>query len=72
MFDDEYLFILPAGQEKIVKVALEGGLITRETSMQGDWTINFEAYQKAGVAVYSVNNIGIYKMTSLASSYFQG
>jgi hypothetical protein len=65
VFDDQYLFIIPAGSEKIVKVALEGGLITRESQGQ-DWTSNFEAYQKVGTAVYFVNNIGMYKISSLA------
>jgi hypothetical protein len=65
VFDDQYLFIIPAGNEKIVKVALEGGLITRESQGQ-DWTSNFEAYQKVGTAVYFVNNIGMYKISSLA------
>jgi hypothetical protein len=64
VFDDQYLFVIPAGSEKIVKVALEGGLITRESQGQ-DWTSNFEAYQKVGTAVYFVNNIGMYKISSL-------
>lgn len=65
VFDDQYLFIIPAGQDKIVKVATEGGLKVRETQGQ-DWTTNFEAYQKVGVSVLSVNNIGMYKITNLA------
>jgi hypothetical protein len=65
VFDDQYLFIIPAGAEKIVKVALEGGLKTRESNGQ-DWTVNFEAYQKVGVSTFAVNNIGMYKMTNLA------
>lgn len=65
VFDDQYLFIIPSGQEKIVKVGFEGGLITRETN-GADWTMNFEAYQKVGVSVFYINNIGMYKMTSLA------
>jgi hypothetical protein len=65
VFDDQYLFILPAGAERIVKVAMEGGLKVRDTNGQ-DWTVNFEAYQKVGVSVFAVNNIGVYKNTSLA------
>jgi hypothetical protein len=62
---DDYLFILPAGAEKIVKVATEGG--THIDDHKGaDWTYNFEMYQKVGVAVYAVNNIGIYVNSSLA------
>lgn len=65
VFDDQYLWIIPAGSEKVVKVAMEGGLKVRETNGQ-DWTVNFEAYQKVGVSVLAVNNIGVYKITNLA------
>jgi hypothetical protein len=64
-FSDQYLFVIPSGGEKIVKVGLEGGLVTRESNGQ-DWTVNFEAYQKVGVAVVAINNIGIFDNTSLA------
>lgn len=65
IFDNQYLFIIPAGQEKVVKVAMEGGLITKDSTGE-DWTYNFSAYQKVGCAVFFVNNLGMYKMTSLA------
>lgn len=65
VFDDQYLFVIPAGAEKVVKVAMEGGLKTRETN-GADWTVNFESYQKVGVSVLAVNNIGVYKITNLA------
>jgi hypothetical protein len=67
MFDDKYLFIIPSGGEKIVKVAMEGGLITREANGQ-DWTVNFEAYQKVGVGIQAINNIGMYIVETLASA----
>lgn len=63
--DDQYIFIVPAGQEKIVKVGMVGTLITKEEN-GADWTVNFEAYQKVSVGLLAVNNIGIYKNTSLA------
>lgn len=61
VFDDNFLFVIPSGQEKMIKVAMEGGLHTRSTQEQ-DWTYSFETYQKVGVSVYEVNNIGIYQM----------
>lgn len=65
VLDDQYIFIFPVGTDvKPVKVAMEGGLITREANAQ-DWTWNFEAYQKVGVSVPVVNHIGVYKNTSL-------
>lgn len=62
---DEYLFVVPAGKEKLVKLALEGGLNVRGEDGK-DWTKNFEAMQEAGVAVLTVNNWGAYRNTSLA------
>lgn len=64
-FSDKYIFIIPAGSEKVVKVALEGGIVTRETNRE-DWTTEFDAYQKVGVAVHAVNNIGMIEITDLA------
>jgi hypothetical protein len=64
-FTDKYLFILPSSQERIVKVAMEGGLKTREREME-DWTTEYEAYQKVGVAVLAVNNIGMYEISGLS------
>jgi hypothetical protein len=59
--NDNFLFIIPSGQEKIIKVATEGGLHTRSVQEQ-DWSMSFETYQKVGVSVFEVNNIGIYQM----------
>jgi hypothetical protein len=61
VFNDNYIFIIPSGQEKVIKVAMQGGLITRENSQSPDWTWNYEAYQKLGVGFYFINNIGMYK-----------
>jgi hypothetical protein len=59
--NDNFLFIIPSGQEKIIKCATEGGLHTRSVQEQ-DWSMSFETYQKVGVSVFEVNNIGIYQM----------
>jgi hypothetical protein len=63
-FNDKYIFIVPSGGEKIVKVAMEGGLITKDSNGE-DWTVNFEAYQKVGVGIQAINNIGMYIVESL-------
>lgn len=60
IFDDKYIFIIPSGQEKVVKVAMEGGLVVEESTGE-DRTRNYDAYQKAGVGILAVNNIGMYK-----------
>ena len=62
--DDAYLFIIPQGKERIVKVALEGGVNVRGNDGK-DWTKNFEAMQQAGCVVLHNNNFAMYKNTSL-------
>lgn len=63
VFEANEIFILPSSADaKVVAVALEGGLITKQTDME-DWTVNFEAYQKVAVSVMQVNHIGIFKYT---------
>lgn len=64
VFEDKNIFIIPAGAEKVVKVAMEGGFKIRETNGE-DWTVNFEMYQKLGVSLLAVNHIGIYQVTNL-------
>jgi hypothetical protein len=59
--NDNFLFIIPSGSEKMIKVAMEGGLHTRSVQ-ELDWSYSFETYQKVGVSVFEVNNIGIYQM----------
>lgn len=61
VFDDSKIFIIPSGQERVIKVAMKGGMKLKTTEGT-DWTTNFEAYQKAGVAVLAVNHIGIYEI----------
>jgi hypothetical protein len=64
IFDDGFLFVIPSGQEKVVKVTMEGGFHVEDTRGQ-DWSMNYEGYQKVGVGLLAVNNIGIYENTSL-------
>lgn len=61
---DKYLFILPSGQEKVIKVAMEGGLFLLDT-VGKDRTVNFDGYQKVGVGTLAVNNVGMYQIESL-------
>lgn len=61
VFDDTKLFIIPSGDERVVKVAMKGGMKLKTTE-GADWTTNFEVYQKVGVAVLAVNHIGIYEI----------
>lgn len=64
-FEDRYLYIVPEGKDKIVKVAIEGGSEVREEPGK-DWTTNFEINVKNGVAVLQNHHIAIYDNASLA------
>lgn len=61
VLDDKNIYIIPSGAEKVIKVALEGGMHTRDTDGT-DWTINFEAYQKVAVSILATNNIAVYRL----------
>lgn len=66
VFPDRYLFVVPEGKDKIVKVALEGSPLVDDQKHTADWSMTFEMGQKAGVAVLQNHHIGVYDNTSLA------
>lgn len=65
VLEDRYLYIIPEGKDKIVKVGIEGDAYVREENGQ-DWTINFETLVQNGTAVLQNNYFAIYDNTSLA------
>jgi len=62
---DRYIYIIPEGKEKIVKVGIEGDAYVRESDGE-DWTQNFEIMQQSGVAVLQLNYFATYDNTALA------
>lgn len=67
VFDDKRAYIFPTGgnaDEKIVKVAIEGDTIIKEVE-NSDSSMEFQAYQKLGVAVLSTEALFVYENTSL-------
>lgn len=64
VWNDQLLYIIPGGNEKIVKVAQVGGTLVRDTEGK-DSTINFEVTQEAGVGVLVTHNFCIYENTAL-------
>lgn len=67
VFNPQYAFIIPSGgegDEKIVKVILEGETIVKDIE-NADSSMEFSAYKKVGTAVMSTNYFGIYRNTSL-------
>lgn len=67
VFDPAYAFILPAGAEKIVKVAFEGDTIVEDWKNR-DNSMEIQAYKKMGTAILTFNNWAIYKNSALTTS----
>lgn len=65
LLEDRYLYIIPEGKDKIVKVGIEGDAYVREENGE-DWTVNFETLVQNGTAVLQTNYFAIYDNTSLA------
>lgn len=65
VIDPSYAWIIPTGgNDKPVKVALEGQTIVREIE-NADMSREIQVYKKMGVAAIITNNICVYKNTSL-------
>ena len=59
--DPSFAYVVPAGKEKLVKVAFEGNSYFREWEHEGDNGIQIQAYTKVGVGVVATPNYwGIY------------
>jgi len=64
VFDDSYAFIIPSGNEKIVKVALEGQTIVDDVT-NADRSMEFQAYKKMGSAICYYHTCGAFTNTAL-------
>lgn len=63
--DPKIAYIIPQGEENLVKVLLEGGIQIREDENK-DWSHEFHMYQKTGMGLVSMPNFwAIYQNTSL-------
>lgn len=63
--EDRYIYVIPEGRDKVVKVAIEGDAYVRDTDGE-DWTVNFETMVQNGTAVLQNNHFCVYDNTSLA------
>ncbi len=61
-------FVFPAGDEKVVKVVLEGDTDIRDWQHR-DRQMEIEVYKKFGIAVLTTNNWCIYENSSLKALY---
>lgn len=70
VIDPQYAYVIPAGEERIVKIVLEGDTQIREYDKDSggmDWSTGIQMYKKVGLAmVTNPNYWGIYQNTNLA------
>jgi hypothetical protein len=67
MFNPSFAYVLPAGKEKIIKMAFEGSPYFREwDDHEGDNQFTLQGYVKVGVGLFTTPNYwGIYYNSSL-------
>ena len=70
VINPQYAYVIPAGEERIVKIVLEGDTQIREYDKDSggmDWSTGIQMYKKVGLAmVTNPNYWGIYQNTDLA------
>jgi len=64
VLNDEYAFIIPTNEEKIIKCCFEGETIVKETENSDD-SLEFSAYRKFGLTIVHNNAFAIYRNVSL-------
>lgn len=64
VLDDGYMYIIPVGADKPVKIVLEGKMHIREKD-ERDWSQTKEYYQKSGISALAVNNMALHEDTAL-------
>ena len=65
IINPQYAYVIPAGQERIVKIVMEGDTQVRDIENR-DWTSEVQMYKKVGLAIVTNPNYwGIYQNTTL-------
>lgn len=67
--DPQMAYVLPTGNEKVVKVAYEGTTHILEHRNR-DFSYEFQIYRKMGVGISTYHNWGIYQNTGIDNSAF--
>lgn len=65
VIDPSYAYIIPAGTEKPIKLAFEGETAVRTVEDNDDWSMDFQAYKKFGIAVLANSWMCVYQNTNL-------
>lgn len=67
--DPQLAYVLPSGDEKVVKVVLEGDTQISDFKNR-DNSLEVYAYKKMGCAILTYYNWGIYKNTGITQTYY--
>lgn len=67
--DPQYAYVLPTGQDKVVKIAIEGQTQIYD-AVNRDQSIEINAYRKMGCAILAYNNWGVYKNSNIPNTYY--
>ena len=65
----QYAYILPTGQDKVVKVVLEGQTQIHDFTNR-DNSMEIHAYKKMGCAILAYNNWGVYRNSNIPNTYY--
>lgn len=66
--DPQLAYVLPTGNERVVKVALEGNTISWDR-LNEDQSMEFRWYRKLGAAIINHHNWAIYQNTKIDQTY---
>lgn len=64
MINPQFAYVLPSGNEKVVKVVMEGNTQMWDFT-NADQSIEIHTYRKVGVGILAYNNWGVYQNTSI-------
>ena len=65
MINPQFAYILPSGQEKVVKIQMEGGTQMYDV-VNPDQSLEVHTYRMIGVGILAFNNWAIYKNTGIS------
>ena len=67
MIHPQYAYVLPSGNEKVVKIAMEGSTQMYDV-VNPDQSIEVHTYRKIGVGILAFNNWGVYRNTGISAA----
>jgi hypothetical protein len=65
VLDPQYGYVIPTGEERIIKLGFEGQTIIDEVK-NADMSLEYQVYRKFGIVILHKNQYGIYKNTAIS------